>query len=141
MEDDGWRNNMTVVMPLFVMIPRKTMPDKKRIINLNYYRNWQGALSNIIKKAYTAIAIPRVRSFRASDGVRIGLTFKLFKGSRRRIDRANPLSIHEKFFCDAMVEAGCIPDDNDDYIAWTKYCSGEVDKYNPRVEITIVEVD
>ena len=79
MEDDGWRNNMTVVMPLFVMIPRKTMPDKKRIINLNYYRNWQGALSNIIKKAYTAIAIPRVRSFRASDGVRIGLTFKLFK--------------------------------------------------------------
>ena len=38
--------------PLHVMIPRKTMPPKKYILNLNYYRNWQGHQSNTIKIAY-----------------------------------------------------------------------------------------
>ena len=47
------------------------------------------------------------------------------------------LSIHEKFFCDAMTEYGCIADDNDDYIKSTKYLSGGIDKENPRVEIII----
>jgi hypothetical protein len=127
----------TVSMPLFVMMPRKTMPDKKRILNLNYFLHWKPIVSNMIKKEYAAIAIERLAGVTVPEGKMVGLVFTLRKGSRRRIDRANPLSIHEKFFCDAMVEAGVIPDDNDDHIAWTHYQSGPMDKENPRVEIEI----
>ena len=70
----------------------------------------------------------------------IALTFTLWKSQNRLIDRANPLSIAEKFFCDALTEFGCIPDDNDEYIYSTTYLTGGVDRKNPRVEITITEL-
>lgn len=70
----------------------------------------------------------------------IRLTFVLRKKDKRKIDRANVLSIHEKFFCDALVELGCIPDDNDNYIESTHYYSGEIDKEYPRVDIIIEEI-
>jgi hypothetical protein len=67
----------------------------------------------------------------------IDITFKLFKGRNARVDRSNILSIVEKFFCDALVHHGCIPDDNDEYISATHYKSGGLDRANPRVEIEI----
>jgi hypothetical protein len=67
----------------------------------------------------------------------IKLTFTVFKSSNRKIDRANILCITEKFFCDALVEYGCIVDDNDEYIISTSYYTGGVDKVNPRVEIKV----
>jgi Holliday junction resolvase RusA-like endonuclease len=69
----------------------------------------------------------------------ISLTFTLFKGSNRKIDRSNILSITEKFFCDALTTYGCIPDDNDEFISETRYRTGGVDTKNPRVEIEIKE--
>ena len=135
--DPGMKGGIVVKMPLFVMLPRKTIPDKKYIINLNNYRNWNFIVSNQVKKAYSEIAKGTLSDFVAQDGCKVGLVFTLFKGSKRRIDRANVLSIHEKFFCDAMTDAGCIPDDNDEFVAWTHYCSGELDRTDPRVEIQI----
>jgi Holliday junction resolvase RusA-like endonuclease len=56
------------------------------------------------------------------------------------VDRANVLSVHEKFFCDALVESGCLPDDNDLYIKKTTYVSKGVEPGNGRVEIEITEI-
>lgn len=127
---------MKVIVPLFVMLPRKTIPDKKIIINLNYYRNWCFQVANQVKVAYCE----QLES--ALGGVRlrtpISISFKLFKASNRKTDRSNVLSIHEKFFCDALVHYGCIKDDNDDYIFNTAYSSGGCDKNNPRVEIDVL---
>jgi len=64
----------------------------------------------------------------------------MFRGDNRRVDRANVLSIHEKFFCDALTKHGFIPDDNDKHIKSTHYYSGGIDKLNPRVEIEITIV-
>jgi len=105
------------------------------ILNLNQYRNWHYINSNNAKRAYKESLKPQLENLKFDKP--ITLHFKLFKGSKRRIDRANVLSIHEKFFCDAMTEYGCIPDDNDEFIKETKYTSGSIDKDNPRVEITI----
>ena len=67
----------------------------------------------------------------------IKLSFALYRANNRLVDRANLLSIHEKFFCDALVECGCIEDDNDDIIVSTYYYTAGIDKENPRVEIFI----
>lgn len=127
--------NKTIVAPLFVMLPRKTKEDKKIIINLNGYRNWHYIISNEAKKKYKLAIREQLRGLKYNTP--INLTFKLFKGSRRKSDRANVLSIHEKFFCDALTEYGVIEDDSDEFIGETRYCSGGLDKLNPRVEIMI----
>ena len=129
----------TVSMPLFVMLPRKTMADKKVILNLNGYRNWSHFMSNDIKKRYAAIAEPKLKGIVFE--LPIKLTFTLWKSQNRLIDRANPLCITEKFFCDALTNYGCIPDDNDKYIVSTKYITGGIDRENPRVDITMQEVE
>lgn len=128
-----------VSMPLYVMLPRKTMPDKKVIINLNNYRNWQHHLNNTVKKAYAEIAQPKLEGLKFF--LPISLTFTLWKATTRKIDRSNVLSIHEKYLCDAMQEYGCIVDDCDEYIYSTKYLTGGIDRDNPRVDIEIKEVE
>ena len=124
-----------ITAKLFVLLPRKTMDDRKVIINLNGYRNWHYLVSNQIKKQYKEDIAPQLEGLVFPTP--ISIEFIYYKGSRRRSDRSNVLSIHEKFFCDALTELGCIEDDNDDYIKETKYKSGGIDKDNPRVEIVI----
>ena len=126
-------------MPLFVMLPRKTMKDKKFIINLNQYRNWSWRVEGPIKKLYAEIAIPKLEGI--SFGLPIKLTLTMWKARNARIDRANVLCIHEKYFADALTKAGCIPDDNDIYIHSTHHYTGGIDRENPRVEITMQEVE
>jgi Holliday junction resolvase RusA-like endonuclease len=124
-----------IIAPLQVFLPRKTKEDKKVIINLNGYRNWHYIISNEVKKKYKEAIKSQLNGLKYTEPIR--LTFKLFKGSKRISDRANVLSIHEKFFCDALTECGVIDDDNDEFIKETKYISGCIDRENPRVEITI----
>ena len=124
-------------LPLAVYLPRKTMPDKKMIINLNNYRNWSYIVSNQVKKAYCQAVEPLVRGLILDP--RLSLEFTYYKGSRRISDRSNVLCIQEKFFLDALVELGCIEDDNDNFIKETKYNGDKIDKRNPRVEVRITE--
>lgn len=128
---------VTLSVPLFVMIPRKTMPPKKYILNLNYYRNWHSMVSNNIKKAYKELCVDILDGLKFDS--RITIDFTLWKATARKTDRANVLSIHEKFFCDALTELGCIPDDNDNFIVSQTYRTGGIDRKNPRVDITITE--
>lgn len=131
------QKEITISVPLFVFVPRKTMAPRKYILNLNYYRNWQGHENNNIKIAYKEQLKDVLKDLKFSN--RITIEFKLWKGSARRTDRANVLSVHEKFFCDALTEYGCIPDDNDDFIECQFYRTGGIDRENPRVDITIKE--
>ena len=128
-----------ISMPLAVYLPRKTKADQKYIINLNNYRNWNFIVNNQIKKAYSEVAKDKVQDLKFN--LPIDLKFTLWKRDNRLIDRANPLCIHEKFTCDALVEYGCIPDDNDKFIHSTHYYTGGFDRDDPRVEIEIKEVD
>lgn len=126
-------DDITISMPLSI-----TIGNKKHSINLNPYRNLHYQVLNKLKKEYKEIVGEQIEWLRF-DG-KIKLTFILWKRDRRKIDRANPLSIHEKFFCDALVDYGCIPDDNDDYISSSHYYTGGIDKKNPRVDIIITGV-
>lgn len=132
------KNNETnFVSPLFVTLPRKTKADKKIYLNLNVYRNLHYISNNQAKEIYCEMMRGQMSGKKFE---RVEITFVYFKGRNCRVDRSNILSIVEKFFCDALVENGCLKDDNDDIIIETRYRSGGLDRNNGRVEITVAEV-
>jgi len=122
-------------MPLHVIESNKT--NKKTHINLNNYRNWHYQKSNNVKKIYSSIVHNLLQKHKFIRLEKIRIEFLMIRGDKRRVDRSNVLSIHEKFFCDAMTNLGIIKDDNDKHIISTSYSSGEIDKINPRVEIRV----
>lgn len=129
---------MKISMPLYIDmgIRRKTKKPHRFYINLNEYRNWHYQVCNNLKVKYKEIMKSKV------EGLKLGKTsldFILHRGDRRKVDRANILSIHEKFFCDGLVEHGCIRDDDDSCIESTHYYTGDIDRENPRVDIELVE--
>lgn len=71
---------------------------------------------------------------------KIGLEFIVYYKDRRKRDRANITSVTEKYFSDALVELGCIPDDSDKYIEYSLHRTGGIDKENPRCEVTIIDL-
>lgn len=114
------------------------LPPTKYYINLNKIKNLHYQTYNQVKSKYEEIAIKMLRGITMSTPIK--LTFVHYYPDLRQRDRANACCIHEKFFCDAMTEARCIPDDNDKYIIETVYRSGGLDKKNPRMEIIVEEV-
>ena len=124
-------------MPLFIVVGTK-----KHHINLNKYRNNHYQLNNSIKQQYSDIASAKLFSYKNKNFSKIKLDFIYYKPTKAKRDRSNILSIHEKFFCDALTKMKVIPDDNDDHIKSSFYYSGGLDRDNPRVEIhiTILQV-
>lgn len=116
-------------MPNYISFERKTKADKKVYINLNIYRNLHYRESNLLKIRYKELAWKELESdedvFQSLIGTlyRLRLTFTLVHDDKRKRDRSNALCIHEKFFCDALVECGILMDDTDDYIESTHYYS------------------
>lgn len=70
----------------------------------------------------------------------IQITYRLYKGDKRNCDVGNVCSIHQKFFEDALVELGKLPDDNHNMVVRSIQEWGGIDKLNPCVEIMIEEV-
>lgn len=68
------------------------------------------------------------------------IMFVAYPKNRSKFDLDNVCSIHNKFFCDALVELGKLSEDNYTKIPEIRYRFGEVDKLNPRVEIIIKPV-
>jgi len=126
------------ISPLVVVLPRKTKKDKRYSLNLNTFRNTHYLVNNQAKHVYHELMEEQLKGKVFKTPIR--LTFTLYKKTSRRIDRANILSIVEKFFCDSLVEYGCIIDDNDDFIESSHYYSKGKDKDNPRVDILIEEL-
>jgi len=110
----------------------------KFILNLNTYRNTHYQTLNNVKKNYKQWMSSQIENLPFID-VPVSITFTLFPKSKRRTDLTNVLSIHDKFFCDALVELGKLEDDDYYWIPEVIYKFGCVDKENPRVEILIIE--
>lgn len=123
---------------MLIISPLKIELSKKRgfILNLNNYRNTHYYTLNSAKVAYKELVTNQLTT---KFDVPIKITYTYFPKTKRRVDIGNVLSIHQKFFEDALVEGGCIPDDSYDYLPEVAYRFGEIDKDNPRVEI-LVEV-
>jgi len=118
--------------------PLRVAQSKKKdfLINLNVFRNTHYRTLSTVKKNYTAHMMPQLKKF---EGILEGeLVLTVFPKTRRKYDLDNICSVTTKFFQDAMVEAGIIPDDNMEYITKVTFLHGSVDKDNPRVEIEVI---
>jgi hypothetical protein len=71
---------------------------------------------------------------------KIAIQYKVFKGDKRRFDIGNVTSIHQKFFEDAIVELGKLPDDRHENLPLTFDSFGGISTDRPRVEITIYDL-
>lgn len=126
-------NEITLVLPTFVELPRKTKAAKKVSINLNIYRNQMHHELNACKQAYKQMVIDYLTKTNQVAVVfdkPVRVRFKLIKGTQRRTDKSNFFSIASKYLYDALTEIGMLPDDNDDYIheeilEKTEYVKGE----------------
>lgn len=127
-----------ITSPLAVYMPRKTMPARKYILNLNNYRNWKFIVSAKLKRLYTEAMGEQLKDLKIKG--KFDLYFIYYKPTKRISDRSNVLAIHEKFFCDALKYWGCIKDDNDEVISSTSYLSGKFGCRKPCVEILIEEI-
>ena len=131
---------VTITMPLYIILA-KSGKGKKYHINLNNYRNWHFIVSNNLKEAYKNLAIHELENTLTIQSEKVAITYVLFRGDKRKVDLTNVLSIHDKFFLDALVWLNCIPDDDVKHIDEIIFKYGGYDKGKGRVEITINEVD
>lgn len=119
--------------PLSVQVSGKL----KFILNLNNYRNAHYFTLNKAKVLYKEAILEQVDTLPIYGS--ISLMYTLFPKSKRLCDLDNVLSIHAKFFQDALVEAKKIQEDNYLFVKSTSFKFGTIDKHNPRVEINITE--
>lgn len=122
----------TFVVDDFVMVD-----NKKFALNLNEYRNAHFQVLNkakIIFKEQLFYSYPELKKIKANN-----LTVEYFieRNDNRIFDIMNVLSIVDKFFMDALVEIGCLPDDS---YSQVKYKAPDVSDYvtkmaNKRIHI------
>ncbi len=123
---------------MIISLPLKVSYTKKKCfyLNLNQYRNAHYLLLNNSKKKFKEIIQGEILNLPELN--EIELSYTLFVGSKRKLDISNICSIIDKYFCDALVELGKLPDDNYDYIKKISYSFGGIDKLNPRCECQII---
>lgn len=112
---------------------------KNYALNLNVYRNTHFIQLNNSKVLFDTLIQPRIKNLVIKPPFIIRYT--LYIGSNRECDVANVCSIVDKYFCDALVKAKIIPDDNYKYLKGVSYEFGSVDKDNPRVDAQIEEIE
>lgn len=124
-----------VISPLRVPLTKK----KDFILNLNNYRNTHFRSLNASKITYKKTVESQIKEL--PNFTKIKVHYTLFPASHRRTDLGNPVSIHKKYFEDALVEFGKIEDDDYFHITYNSESFGGVDKDNPRVEIEIYPIE
>lgn len=116
-----------------LVVPTNKDGSKVFRLNLNAYRNEHYQTLNKAKIVYKELMTPQIKALPTFD--KLFLHFVLYPGSSREMDLANVASVTEKFFCDALVELGKIPDDNYKYVIGSCITFGDIDRIAPRMEI------
>ena len=129
-----------ITMPLFLQIG-KSAKCKKYHINLNNYRNWVFNCSNSLKILYKEIAVEALENAPTIKAEKVAIEYTLYRGDKKTFDLMNILSIHDKFFCDALVWLGCIPDDNIHNIDSFSFKYGGYEKNKGRVQIKVTKIE
>lgn len=111
----------TIQVPSVVGLSKK----KNWILNLNNYRNAHYLVLNKAKVNFKELVnneISKLPKFTELSNIE----YVLYRDTKRHCDVANVCSIVDKFFCDALVEAGKLPDDNYEYLKSISYRWGGV---------------
>ena len=120
--------------------PLKVLATKLKgwILNLNQYRNTHFRTLNTVKINYKEYMRSQITTGPKYN--KIACIYTVYPKDRRSFDLGNVCCIHQKFFEDALVELGKLPDDNYNYIPTVIYQFGGIDANNPRVEVEVIEL-
>ena len=124
---------MKLVLPLYLSVG-KGKP-KKLPLNLNHYRNAHFHVLNSMKVQFKKAISSQLTFPKLVEPVKI--SYVLYPPTNRELDISNVLCIVDKYFCDALVEAGLMEDDNFNHLPQVEFRFGAVDKENPRAEAFI----
>lgn len=127
---------MIISVPMSIMIGKRKK--KSFSFNMNTYRNAYFHQLNTAKVMFKELVTHKLKHIPNFEY--ISLVYTVYPKTRRRIDVANVCSVVDKFFSDALVEAGKLPDDNYLFLPEVVYRFGHIDKHNPRVEIEIIDL-
>lgn len=118
-----------MIIKTFVVDDYVMIGNKKFALNLNVYRNAHYQVLNkakIIFKNQLLAYYPEIQKIKAHQ-VEIG--YYIERCDKRVFDTMNIISIVDKFFLDALVEFGCISDDNFKYVLYkAPSVSSEIEK-------------
>lgn len=108
------------------------------LVGMNFYRNCHFHIKAKIKRDFHELVLNQSFSL-----IKIPAQFKvhydLFYKSPV-CDGSNIISLIEKFFLDALQEAGVITNDNVNFHVGSSWSIHSQDKLNPRVEITLIPI-
>jgi len=128
----------TIKMPIHVELGKTKK--KKYYLNLNIMRNQVGHVINNTKKEYKRIAYGTLPTNVYYENY--SLIYELFLPNRLKRDVSNVCSVIDKFFNDALVELGIVPEDNYHYLRQITYKLGGYDEDRKGyVLITVKEED
>jgi len=104
---------------------------------MNNYRNWHYQESNSIKKTFKW-DIMSMLDFKFSG--KIGIRYFYYAPDKRKRDLMNVISVIDKFFQDAMVENGCIENDDLSTVTQISAVYMGIDRNNPRLDVSITKI-
>ena len=122
---------LKVISPFAVKMGKVKV--KRVPINLNWYRNAHYLVSNKVKKLVAESISDQIEGIELETPVTV--TYRVYKPTRRRLDKMNVVAITSKFVLDALSEAGVWEDDNDNFVKTETILPTIHDKDNERVEI------
>lgn len=114
---------------------------KKKLfsLNLNVYRNSHFQVLNQAKILFSETVRPTLETLPQLN--RCVIVYEVYPKTRRKFDVGNVCSVVDKFLCDALTEHGILPDDNYEHLPVIISSFGAVDKDNPRVDVTLYEIE
>ena len=132
------KSNYTVRLPIFLETGIKKK--RKHYLNLNLYRNMPFHQNNSLKKELKRQVIPLLPTPKEAYYEHFELVYTLYLPNLLKRDISNVLSIVDKFFADALVENGNVPDDNYEHLKKVTYQYGGYDEDKKGyVDVTIKE--
>lgn len=106
-------------------------------LNLNVYRNLHFYKLNYQKKAFQDFVKPLLLGLPSMEAV--SLHYEINPKGGSRLDTMNVGSIVDKFFSDALVQNGIIPDDDYKHVVGNSFSFGSLHPTDPHVLVTITE--
>lgn len=94
--------------------------------------------NNNAKKSYKELVKAEILKLPVLS--KIVVLYVIYPPNNRLVDVPNIAGHIDKYFMDAVVELGKLPDDNYKYYPEVTYRFGAIDKLNPRVEVFIKEI-
>lgn len=92
--------------------------NKKIALNLNTYRNLHYQVNNKAKRIFKKKLLDEYPELATIKAYRVNINYVIYPNNYRKFDTMNVISIVDKYFLDALVEIGCIPDDDYDYVRY-----------------------